>query len=85
MASLINFVNRAENWGANIASEFRLVESRLLLGDKIRQAYASATSIQTPLAGEQQVALLAVRLTSILNKKVQLLQVCYKKLLIIHD
>ncbi len=59
----------------NIASGFSLVEERLLLGDKVRSAYTTSTQIQTPLAGEQQVALLAVKLSSILSAKLQLLQV----------
>jgi len=64
----------AESWAQSIVSSFSLVEQRLIFGTQHRDNYLGATQVQTPVVGEQEVALLAVRLTSILNAKLSVLK-----------
>ncbi len=70
-----NLSFRAETWAVNIANRFSLVEEELIMGDKMRDAYLKPTQIATPIVGQQQVALLAVRLSTVLEEKVQILEV----------
>jgi len=66
---------RAESWASTIGDSFSLAEDRLTISKEMKYIYMNATQIATPIAGDQQVALLAARLTAVLSNKLQLLMV----------